>query len=59
QRFTGYLDSTLMALFIVGAILVISSAIRRWIAVWKGAPAPPEAFGPPESAQSGIRMGCC
>jgi hypothetical protein len=48
-----------MAIFIVGVILVVFSAIRRWLAVWNGAPAPPEAFGPPEAADGEIRMGCC
>jgi len=59
QQFTGYLDSMLMALFIAGAILVTAGSIRRWIGAWHGAPAPPEAFGPPEDAGRGIRMGCC
>ena len=59
QKLTGYLDSALMAIFIVGVILVVFSAIRRWLAVWNGAPAPPEAFGPPEAADGEIRMGCC
>ena len=59
QQFSGYLDSTLMAIFIAGVILVVFSAIRRWIAVLKGAPAPPEAFGPPVAPGGDIRMGCC
>ncbi|MBZ5621088.1 MAG: carbon starvation protein A [Acidobacteriia bacterium] len=59
QEFTGYLDSALMAIFIAGVILVVCSAFRRWLAVWNGAPAPPEAFGPPVAASGEIRMGCC
>jgi carbon starvation protein len=59
ERFTGYLDSTLMAVFIAGVILVVFSAIRRWVAVWHGAPAPPEAFGPPAAPGGEIHMGCC
>jgi carbon starvation protein len=59
QRLTGYLDSTLISVFIVGVILVVFSAIRRWLAVWNGAPAPSEAFGPPVSVNGEIRMGCC
>jgi len=59
HQLTGYLDSALMAIFIAGVILVVFDAIRRWIAVLKGAPAPPEAFGPPETAGGEIRMGCC
>jgi carbon starvation protein len=59
QKFTGYLDSMLMAIFIAGVILVVFSAIRRWCAVLNGAPAPLEAFGPPVAATGEIRMGCC
>jgi len=59
MEFTGYLDSLLMAIFIIGVILVLLEAVRRWIAVAHGAPAPREAFGPPVSATGEIRMGCC
>jgi len=37
QAFQGYLDSTLMTIFIVGVVLVLFSAIRRWINVLGGA----------------------
>lgn len=59
KEFTGYLDSMLMVIFIVGVILVVFNAIRRWIAVLNGAPAPPEAFGPPVTPAGEVRMGCC
>jgi carbon starvation protein len=59
QVFTGYLDSVLMAIFIVGVVLVVCSAVRRWIAALNGAPAPQEAFGPPLNAAGEIKMGCC
>jgi hypothetical protein len=59
QVFTGYLDSTLMAIFVVGVILVVFDAARRWIAALRGAPAPEEAFGTPVTAEGEIRMGCC
>ena len=59
QVFTGYLDSTLMSIFIAGVVLVVFDAARRWIAVANGAPAPKEAFGPPVTAGGEIRMGCC
>jgi hypothetical protein len=58
QEFTGHLDSTLMAILIAGVILVLFRAIRRSIALWKGAPVPPEAFGPLAGADNAIRMGC-
>jgi carbon starvation protein len=53
----GYLDSTLMTIFIVGVVLVVGDAIRR---VWKtlhGEPVPAEAFG----AETGDKppMRCC
>jgi len=59
QVFTGYLDSTLMSIFIAGVVLVVFDAARRWVAVANGAPAPKEAFGPPVTAGGEIRMGCC
>jgi len=59
QVFTGYLDSVLMTVFIVGVVLVVFSAVRRWIAVLNGAPAPQEAFGPPLTAAGDVKMGCC
>ncbi len=59
QQFTGYLDSALMAIFIAGVVLVVSDAVRRWRAVLNGAPAPPEAFGPPVNPNGEIRMRCC
>jgi carbon starvation protein len=57
KEFQGYLDSTLMAIFIAGVILVLGDAARR---VWKtlhGAAIPEEAFGAPESET--VRMRCC
>jgi carbon starvation protein len=59
QVFTGYLDSTLMGIFIIGVILVLFDASRRWIAVLKGAAPPAEAFGAPETAEHEVKMGCC
>jgi carbon starvation protein len=59
QQFTGYLDSILTTIFIVGVLLVLFDAVRRWIAVLNGAPAPAESFGPPVSSDGEVRMGCC
>jgi carbon starvation protein len=59
QVFTGYLDSVLMSIFILGVVLVVFDAVRRWIAVANGAPAPQEAFGPPLTAAGEVKMGCC
>jgi carbon starvation protein len=59
QVFTGYLDTVLISIFIVGVVLVVFSAVRRWIAVLNGAPAPTEAFGPPLTTSGEIKMGCC
>jgi carbon starvation protein len=59
QVFTGYLDSILMCIFIAGVVLVVFDAVRRWMAVLKGAPAPQEAFGPPLTAAGEVKMGCC
>ena len=57
--FTGYLDSTLMGIFIVGVILVLFDAARRWVAVLHGAEPPAEAFGPPVTEENEVKMGCC
>jgi carbon starvation protein len=57
--FTGYLDSTLMGIFIVGVILVVCNAAWRWYRVFQGAPIPQEAFGPPLTASGEVKMGCC
>jgi carbon starvation protein len=59
QEFTGYLDSTLMSIFIIGVVLVVFDAARRWIASLNGAPAPVEAFGTPLTVEGEVRMGCC
>ena len=59
QEFTGYLDSILMGIFIVGVVLVVFDAVRRWIAVLHGAEPPKEAFGPPVTGKGEIKMGCC
>src|ERR1700674_2559458 len=59
QVFTGYLDTVVMSIFILGVILVLFDAVRRWIAVSNGAPAPQEAFGPPLTSGGEVKMGCC
>jgi carbon starvation protein len=55
----GYLDTALMAVFILGVVLVLIDAVRRWIATYRGAPIPAEAFGPPENSRDGVPMRCC
>ncbi len=57
--FTGYLDSTLMAIFIAGVILVVCNAVWRWYRVFQGVPIPQEAFGPPLTSSGEVKMGCC
>jgi carbon starvation protein len=57
--FTGYLDSVLMTIFILGVILVVFDAVRRWIKTLHGEPAPVEAFGPPLTDAGEVKMGCC
>jgi carbon starvation protein len=59
QEVTGYLDSILMTIFIIGVILVVFNAALRWIAVLNGAAAPKEAFGPPLTIKGEVKMGCC
>jgi carbon starvation protein len=59
QALTGYLDSVLMVVFILGVLLVLFDAVKRWIAVLNGAPVPQEAFGAPLTAAGDVKMGCC
>jgi carbon starvation protein len=59
QVFTGYLDSILMTIFIIGVLLVVADAIRRWIKTSKGVPIPQEAWGPPVTEEGEVKMGCC
>jgi carbon starvation protein len=59
QIFTGYLDSTLTGIFILGVVLVVCDAARRWVAVLNGAEPPADAFGEPVTASGEIKMGCC
>jgi len=58
KELQGYLDSALMAIFIVGVVLVVGDAARR---IWKtlhGEPIPEEAFGPSTERET-VQMGCC
>ncbi len=57
KEFTGYLDTTLMVIFVVGVIIVLFEAGRRCWATLHGAPIPQEAFGAPELKE--MTMGCC
>ena len=58
--FTGYLDTTLMVIFITGVVLVLIDSFRRWIMVLNGAPVPEEAFGPPLAPNGEVvKMRCC
>jgi carbon starvation protein len=59
QVFTGYLDTTLMVIFILGVVLVLIDAVRRWIMVLNGAPVPEEAFGTPLTEEGEVKIGCC
>jgi len=58
QQFTGYLDSTLMVIFMIGVILVVFDAARRVRKTLRGAPIPKEAFGPP-LIKASVSGGCC
>ena len=57
KEFTGYLDTTLMVIFVVGVIIVLFEAGRRCWETLHGAPIPQEAFGAPELTE--IKMSCC
>jgi carbon starvation protein len=57
-RVQGYLDSTLMALFLVGVVTVVSAAAYRIWATLHGVPLPPESFAA-ESTHGTDKIGCC
>jgi len=58
KMITGYLDSILMAMFVVGVVLVLVDAGRRCWLTLHGAAIPKASFGPPV-VDGQIRMGCC
>lgn len=58
KAFQGYLDSTLMAIFILGVVLVLIETARRCWKTLRGGPIPVEAFGEPEKELE-MRLGCC
>ena len=57
KQFQGYLDSTLMSIFILGVVLVLIETARRCWKTLNGMPLPEEAFGEPEKEL--IMRGCC
>jgi carbon starvation protein len=59
QRFTGYLDSVLMVIFVLGVVLVVIDAARRVWRTFHGEKIPEEAFGPPLTEEGEVKMGCC
>jgi len=59
-RFQGYLDSTLMTIFVIGVVIVLFDAARRCWQTLHGGPIPQEAFGPPAIAAGlPVSGGCC
>jgi carbon starvation protein len=56
--FQGYLDSGLMAMFILGVVLVLFEAAHRCIKTLRGDPIPVEAFGPPV-VRDEVPVRCC
>ena len=58
KEFQGYLDTTLMSIFIVGVVLVLIETARRCWKTLHGQPIPEDAFGEPEKEME-IRLNCC
>jgi len=59
-RVTGYIDSILMTVFVVGVVIVLFEVARRCWLTLHGAPIPIEAFGPPAKAAGlPVSGGCC
>ncbi len=57
HAFQGYLDTTLMVIFVVGVVLVVIESARRCWNTLHGTKIPEEAFGKPEEAA--MKVGCC
>jgi len=57
--FQGYLDSTLMAIFVTGVVLVLLNVARRCWQTLHGKPIPQEAFGPQVVGEGLPSSGCC
>jgi carbon starvation protein len=57
--FQGYLDSTLMAIFVTGVVLVLLNVARRCWQTLHGEPIPKEAFGPQVVGEGLPSGGCC
>ena len=57
--FQGYLDSTLMVIFITGVVLVLLNVARRCWQTLHGEPIPKEAFGPQVAGEGLPSSGCC
>jgi carbon starvation protein len=57
--FQGYLDSTLMAIFVTGVVLVLLNVARRCWLTLHGEPIPQEAFGPQAVGEGLPSSGCC
>lgn len=58
KEFQGYLDSTLMTIFIAGVVLVLIETGRRCWKTLHGQPIPKEAFGEPNHEME-ARLSCC
>ena len=58
KEFTGYLDSTLMVIFIVGVVIVVIEAARRCWKTLHGEKVPEEAFGTVAEGEA-LNMTCC
>ena len=58
-RVQGYLDSVLMAIFVIGVVLVVLNVFRLCWLTLHGAPIPQEAFGPPVKGEGLSVTGCC
>ena len=58
KEFQGYLDSTLMVIFIVGVVVVVIEAAQRCWKTLQGEKVPEEAFGPITEGPE-VTMTCC
>jgi len=58
KEFQGYLDSTLMVIFVLGVVIVLVEAARRCWKTLQGEEVPEEAFGTVAEGEA-LNMTCC
>ena len=56
---TGYLDSILMAIFMVGVVAVVADALRCWCQTLNNTPTSRHSLEQPDDSQKAVKITCC